>query len=167
MADIFDHAAINQVQQANDIVDVISEHVSLTKKGREMVGLCPFHDDHSPSFSVSPAKQIFKCFPCGAGGDVIKFIQMRENLSFAQALERLAERAGIQIQMPKYKCWYVWKEATWYLKQSEAGVDWKPLGKATTSLSGLECRSTGCVSFALVEMFEPATELSSCGPAHE
>ncbi|MDD5459600.1 MAG: DNA primase [Phycisphaerae bacterium] len=97
-----DRDLVTRVQQANDIVDVVSEHVSLTKKGREMVGLCPFHDDHSPSFFVSPAKQIFKCFPCGAGGDVIKFVQMRENLSFGQALERLAERAGIQIQLPKY-----------------------------------------------------------------
>jgi DNA primase len=91
--------AIIQVQQANDIVDIISEHVSLKRKGREMVGLCPFHDDHRPSLNVNPAKQIFKCFACGAGGDVFKFIQMRENLSFSQAIQRLAERAGIKIDL--------------------------------------------------------------------
>jgi DNA primase len=91
--------AIIQIQQANDIVDIISEHVSLKRKGREMVGLCPFHDDHRPSLNVNPAKQIFKCFACGAGGDVFKFIQMRENLSFSQAIQRLAERAGIKIDL--------------------------------------------------------------------
>ncbi|MHC4157397.1 MAG: DNA primase, partial [Planctomycetota bacterium] len=72
-------------------------HLSLTKKGREMVGLCPFHDDHRPSMYINPAKQIFKCFACGAGGSVFTFVQMRENLSFGQALERLAQRAGIKI----------------------------------------------------------------------
>jgi len=86
-----------EVQQANDIVDVISEHVSLRKKGKEMVGLCPFHDDHRPSMNVNSVKQIFKCFACGAGGDVFKFVQMRENLAFPQAIERLAERAGIRL----------------------------------------------------------------------
>jgi DNA primase len=103
MADIFDRTIVNQIQQANDIVDVISEHVSLKKKGREMVGLCPFHDDHRPSMNVNPAKQIFKCFACGAGGSVFTFIQMRENLTFPQALQRLADRAGIKLQPRKTK----------------------------------------------------------------
>ncbi|MHC4721039.1 MAG: DNA primase [Planctomycetota bacterium] len=94
----FDQTIVTQVQQANDIVDVVTEHISLAKKGREMVGLCPFHDDHRPSMYVNPAKQIFKCFACGAGGDVLKFVQMRENLTFPQAIQRLAERVGIKIQ---------------------------------------------------------------------
>jgi DNA primase len=98
MAGIFDQNAVFQVQQANDIVDVVSEHVSLKRKGREMVGLCPFHDDHRPSMNVNPAKQIFKCFSCGAGGDVFKFVQMRENLTFPQAIERLAERVNIKLE---------------------------------------------------------------------
>jgi len=104
MAGMFDNSMVLQVQQANDIIDVIGEHVSLKKKGREMVGLCPFHDDHKPSMNVNPVKQIFKCFACGAGGDVFKFTQMRENLTFPQAIERLAERAGIKLerrQIPK------------------------------------------------------------------
>ena len=104
MAGMFDNSMVLQVQQANDIIDVIGEHVSLKKKGREMVGLCPFHDDHRPSMNVNPVKQIFKCFACGAGGDVFKFIQMRESLTFPQAIERLAERAGIRLekrQMPR------------------------------------------------------------------
>ena len=94
----FDSGLISRIQQANDIVDVIGEHLALKRKGREMVGLCPFHDDHKPSFNVNPAKQIFKCFACGAGGDVVKFVQMREGLSFPQALQRLADRAGIKIE---------------------------------------------------------------------
>ena len=98
MAGMFDNSIVIEVQQANDIVDLISEHVSLKKKGQEMVGLCPFHDDHRPSMNVNPVKQIFKCFACGAGGDVFKFVQMRENLSFPQAIERLAERAGIKLR---------------------------------------------------------------------
>ncbi len=98
MAGIFDSSTVSRIQQANDIVDVIAEYVSLKKKGREMVGLCPFHDDHRPSLYVNPAKQIFKCFACSAGGDVFKFLQMFENLTFPQAIERLAERAGIKIE---------------------------------------------------------------------
>jgi DNA primase len=94
----FDTGLISRIQQANDIVDVVGEHLALKRKGREMVGLCPFHDDHRPSFNVNPSKQIFKCFACGAGGNVIQFVQMRENLSFPQALQRLADRAGIKIE---------------------------------------------------------------------
>ena len=98
MAGMFDNSTVIEVQQASDIVDVIGEHVSLKRKGREMVGLCPFHDDHRPSMNVNPVKQIFKCFACGAGGDVFKFVQMRENLTFPQAIERLADRAGIKLK---------------------------------------------------------------------
>ena len=94
----FDYSLVSKIQQANNIVEIIGEHLSLTKKGKEMVGLCPFHSDHKPSLYVNPVKQIFKCFACGAGGDVIKFIQLRENLTFPQTLERLANRAGIPIK---------------------------------------------------------------------
>src|SRR4030042_1170906 len=105
MAVFFDQGLVNQVQQANDIVDVISEHVNLVKKGREMVGLCPFHDDHRPSMNVNAVKQIFKCFACGAGGDVFKFVQLRENLSFPQAAERLGGGAGRKITPESIKKW--------------------------------------------------------------
>jgi len=97
MPGVSDNSTVNRVQQANDIVDVISEHIGLKQRGREMVGLCPFHDDHRPSLYVNSTKQIFKCFACSAGGDVFKFVQMRENLTFPQALKRLAERAGIRL----------------------------------------------------------------------
>jgi DNA primase len=94
----FDNSIVSQVQRATDIVDVISEHLSLNRKGKEFVGLCPFHTDHRPSLYVNPAKQIFKCFSCGAGGDVLKFVQLREGLSFPEAIERLAHRAGIKYE---------------------------------------------------------------------
>jgi DNA primase len=102
MPTFFDNNDILRIQQANDIVDLVAEHISLTKKGKEMVGLCPFHQDSRPSMNVSPAKQIFKCFACGAGGDVFKFVQMRESLTFPQAVERLAERAGIELKPSKF-----------------------------------------------------------------
>ena len=98
MAGRFEHSLVVRIQQACDIVDVVGEHLSLVKKGKDLVGMCPFHNDHRPSMYVSPSKQIFKCFACGVGGDVIKFVQMRENLGFGQAVERLANRAGIKIE---------------------------------------------------------------------
>lgn len=84
---------------ANDIVDVISRYVRLEKKSSQnLFGLCPFHDEKTPSFSVSPGKQIFYCFGCHKGGNVIKFIQEIEHLSFPEAIHLLAERAGIAIE---------------------------------------------------------------------
>ncbi|MFQ5805897.1 MAG: DNA primase [Phycisphaerae bacterium] len=87
-----------KVLESVDIVDVVGERVSLTRKGREYVGLCPFHDDHRPSLSVSPQKQIFKCWSCGAGGDVIKFVQRLQRVEFREALGILARRAGIELR---------------------------------------------------------------------
>ena len=95
----FDANLIGRVQQANDIVDVVGEHLRLDRKGKEFVGLCPFHADHRPSLYVSPDKQLFKCFACGAGGDVFKFVQLRESVTFPEAVQRLAERAGIEMHL--------------------------------------------------------------------
>ncbi len=86
----------DRVLQAVDIVTVVGERVSLTRRGKEFVGLCPFHDDHKPSLNVSPVKQIFKCWSCGVGGDVIRFVQLSERIDFKDALARLAKRAGIE-----------------------------------------------------------------------
>lgn len=83
------------VLQSVDLVDVVGERISLTRKGKDFVGLCPFHPDHTPSLSVSAKKQIFKCWSCGAGGDVIKFVQMYDHVDFREALLILARRAGI------------------------------------------------------------------------
>lgn len=86
-----------RVRDASDIVRVIGEHLTLKAKGREYVGLCPFHDDTKPSMRVSPAKQIFKCFACGAGGDVFSFIEKYHKMEFRESLEFLAERANITL----------------------------------------------------------------------
>jgi len=86
-----------RVRDASDIVSVVGEHLSLKAKGREYVGLCPFHDDRNPSMCVVPSKQIFHCFVCGAGGDVFTFIQKYHSMDFREALEFLAERANIEL----------------------------------------------------------------------
>ena len=88
---------LNEVRQSNDIVDVISQYVHLKRSGRNFFGLCPFHNEKSPSFSVSPDKQIFHCFGCGVGGNVITFVSQIEGLNFVETVQMLAERANIQL----------------------------------------------------------------------
>lgn len=88
---------IDEIRNRNDIVDVISQYVVLKRSGRNFFGLCPFHKEKSPSFSVSPDKQIFHCFGCGVGGNVFHFVSKIENISFREALETLAEKAGIEL----------------------------------------------------------------------
>ena len=90
---------IHQVQQATDIVDLISQYVALKRKGSEYVGLCPFHDDKNPSLTVSPVKQIFKCFACGAGVSVFHFLMRYEGITFPEAVRALAQRAHIPLPM--------------------------------------------------------------------
>ena len=93
---------IEEVRMRNDIVDVISGYVKLQRKGSNYFGLCPFHNEKSPSFSVSPGKQMYYCFGCGAGGNVITFIMEYENYSFTEALNLLAERAGVALPKQEY-----------------------------------------------------------------
>ena len=88
---------VEEVRSRNDIVDVISGYVKLQKKGSSYFGLCPFHNEKSPSFSVSPSKQMYYCFGCGAGGNVFTFIMEYENYSFPEALKLLADRAGVAL----------------------------------------------------------------------
>ncbi len=88
---------INEIRNKTDIVDVVSKYVNLTKKGKNYIGVCPFHDDHSPSMSVSPEKQIYTCFSCGATGNVFTFVADFEKISFVQAVSLLGERVGINI----------------------------------------------------------------------
>ena len=88
---------IEEVRQANDIIDVISQYIHLKRSGRNYFGLCPFHNEKSPSFSVSPDKQIFHCFGCGVGGNVFTFLMKIEGVNFIEALQMLAERAQIQL----------------------------------------------------------------------
>ena len=93
---------IEEIRMKNDIVDVISGYVKLQRKGSSYFGLCPFHNEKSPSFSVSPAKQMYYCFGCGAGGNVFTFLMEYENFTFVEALRALAERAGVELPQLEY-----------------------------------------------------------------
>ena len=93
---------VEEVRMKNDIVDVISGYVRIQKKGSSYFGLCPFHNEKSPSFSVSPSKQMFYCFGCGAGGNVFTFVMQYENYSFQEAVKLLADRAGVNLPEMEY-----------------------------------------------------------------
>lgn len=88
---------INEVLSRNDIVDVIGSYASLKKKGANYEACCPFHHEKTPSFKVNREKQMYHCFGCGVGGNVFTFVMEYENLNFPEAVERLAERAGVQL----------------------------------------------------------------------
>lgn len=88
---------LDEIRSRNDIVSTISQYMMLKRKGRNYFGLCPFHNEKSPSFSVSPDKQIFHCFGCGVGGDVINFVKKIENIGFLDSVRLLAEKSGIQL----------------------------------------------------------------------
>lgn len=93
---------IEEIRSRNDVVDIISGYVRLQKKGNSYFGLCPFHNEKSPSFSVSPGKQMYYCFGCGAGGNVITFLMKYENMGFSEAIKSLADRAGVSLPEPEY-----------------------------------------------------------------
>lgn len=92
---------LNEIRDRADIVDLIGEYVDLKRSGSNYMGLCPFHSEKTPSFSVSPSKSIFKCFGCGVGGDVITFVMKRENLSFPEAVEFLADKYNVRLEVYK------------------------------------------------------------------
>ena len=138
-----------------DIVEVVSRYVSLTKKGGNLFGLCPFHNEKTPSFSVSPDKQIYHCFGCGKGGGVVSFIMEIENLSFPEAVRFLAERAGMSMpeegedqELPRLRkrLLALNKDAArWFYAQL-----WSPAGeKAAAYLRGREIRKKTAVNFGL------------------
>ena len=92
--------AKEQVRQSIDIVDLVGGYIQLRRQGRNFVGICPWHDDSRPSLQVNPDRQSFKCWVCDIGGDVFSFLMKAENLEFREALEMLAERAGVKLQTP-------------------------------------------------------------------
>lgn len=99
---IYSSEVIEEVVSRNDIVDVISSYIKLKKSGSSYVGLCPFHNEKSPSFSVSGTKQMYHCFGCGVGGNVITFVMEYENYTFPEAVKMLADRAGIALPVMEY-----------------------------------------------------------------
>ncbi|HST68889.1 MAG TPA: DNA primase [Solirubrobacterales bacterium] len=90
--------SVERVKQAADIVEVISAHTDLRRQGARYTGLCPFHDERTPSFSVEPQEKLYHCFGCGVGGDVIKFVEEKDGLNFAEAVELLADRYGVELE---------------------------------------------------------------------
>src|SRR5690242_18373539 len=94
----FDQGAIREIHARIDIASLIGSYVSLHKRGNDLVGLCPFHLEKTPSFHVHPDKGFFKCFGCGVGGDVITFVSKLENLNFTDAVRMLAQRAGVELE---------------------------------------------------------------------
>jgi DNA primase len=90
--------SLERVKQAADIVEVVSAHTDLRRQGARYVGLCPFHEERTPSFSVEPQEKLYHCFGCGVGGDVIKFVEEKDGLSFTEAVEMLADRYGVELE---------------------------------------------------------------------
>ncbi len=93
--------SLERVKQAVDIVEVISAHTDLRRQGTRWVGLCPFHEERTPSFSVDAQEKLYHCFGCGVGGDTIKFVEEKEGLGFAEAVELLADRYGVELEREK------------------------------------------------------------------
>lgn len=96
---LIDSETVNKIRKSNDIVDVISSYIDLVPKGKNHFGVCPFHDDHSPSMSVSREKQIYRCFTCGASGNVLTFVMNYENIGFVDALKKLGDKVGIHLDI--------------------------------------------------------------------
>ena len=94
---------IDQVRDTAEIYEIVSEYVDLKQRGNNFFGLCPFHDEKTPSFSVSPEKEIFHCFGCGAGGNAITFLMDYEKISFIEAIGKIADKYGIDLNYEKNK----------------------------------------------------------------
>src|SRR6478609_6581937 len=95
---MFSEEIIQRIKEENNIVDIVSETISLKKTGKNYLGRCPFHNEKTPSFTVSSEKQIYKCFGCGEAGNVISFVMKTRNLSFPEAVKFLGEKVGIVIE---------------------------------------------------------------------
>ena len=140
---------IEQVRHANDVVEVIGAYFPLKRAGANFRALCPFHKEKTPSFNVNPSKQMWKCFGCGAGGDVFKFVMQYESLDFIAAVRRLADKAGIKIEMEDSAAAGHREEKELLLKLHEDASAFfqENLGKAGIA----QCRSFGAVA-RLVEL---------------
>ena len=100
---MFSSSELQEIRNSVDIVDVVSSYINLTAHGKNYFGVCPFHDDHSPSMCVSREKQIYTCFVCGATGNVFQFIKEYENINFADAVRKVAQIGGIDVKIDDIK----------------------------------------------------------------
>src|SRR5215211_3764398 len=89
--------SVERVKEAADFVEIVSAYTDLRRSGERYMGLCPFHEERTPSFSVDPQEKLYHCFGCGVGGDVIKFVEEKEGLPFPDAVEALADRYGVEL----------------------------------------------------------------------
>ncbi|MFA5575735.1 MAG: DNA primase [Tissierellaceae bacterium] len=140
-----DNEIVEKVREASDIVDIVSGYLALKKSGSNYVGLCPFHSEKTPSFTVSDSKQFFHCFGCGEGGDVVTFIMKRENLSFPEAVKFLAEKAGIEVEEkePKDLLQRQEKEKAYEINKEAARYFFKNLSENKDVLDYLYRRKIG------------------------
>jgi DNA primase len=142
-----------EIKSRVDIIDLVSEYVSLKKTGQNWKGLCPFHAEKTPSFTVSPAKQIYHCFGCGSGGDIFSFLAKYENLTFNEALKALAKRAGVELkpsQRPDAKAGE--KEALYNIHADALAFFRQNLTKSQEALAYLKKRSIGGDAIKLFEI---------------
>ena len=132
---------INEIFSQNDIVDYVSQYVKLKKNGRDYTGLCPFHKEKSPSFHVNQEKQLFHCFGCGAGGNLVQFVMRSEGLDFVEALKLMADRAGIILpedNMPVDDKLYRQKKRILEINKTAARFYYEILTKSDDGKAGLE-----------------------------
>ena len=144
MSNFFPQEFIEQVRSANDIVSLVSEYVSLKKKGRNYFGLCPFHAEKTPSFSVNAEKRIFHCFGCGQSGNVVTFLIVHDKLGFVEAIKLLAKRANIRLPQKEYdKKGLELNDKLYYANQMAASYfagNLSKTGEGKTALTYLEKR---------------------------
>ena len=115
---------INEIRSRSDIVEIVSKYIPLTKKGKNFVGNCPFHNDHDPSLTVSQDKQIYKCFACGAGGNVFNFVSAYENISFVESVVEVAKHSNIQISDIEIETYQQNPKFVSYYKINQAFIDY-------------------------------------------
>jgi len=118
----FSQTSLERVKDAANIVEIISQYTDLRRSGARFTGLCPFHDERTPSFSVDPVAGLYYCFGCGAGGDAIKFVEEKEGLSFSEAVEALAERLGKRIYLAPRASLPVLRPAAYAERKRDAGI---------------------------------------------
>src|SRR5699024_6848708 len=142
MTSFINNEIIEKVKDRSDIVEVVSDYLPLKKAGANYVGLCPFHNEKTPSFSVSNSKQFFHCFGCGVGGDSIEFIMKKENLEFVDAIKLLADKYGIEIKETKVDPEYIKeKDRAYEINRETARFFYNNLNKNKKAMNYLKKRN--------------------------